>query len=194
MTAKKYAVLLKVASVGAVMKELFPKPGDRILIINSGAGDLPLALLKKFTTMIDVVCTDHNHHMIDMTKEKTKDFSNIKVQMSKINELEFAKNSFDAVITLNDIEFISNKPRFMKNIAHVLKPKGSLLMTSYNPVGLMAWFKEFDWRVFDKDYFGRVDRKKTKTLFNEAGIRLLRSKKMRVFGKQEIFYAKGVKV
>ena len=194
MTAKKHAVLLKVASVDAVMKELFPKPGDRILIINSGTGDLPLALLKKFTAMIDVVCTDHTSDMIDLTRGKTKDFSNIKVQRSKINELHFAENSFDIVMTLNDVEFISNKPRFMQNITRVLKPKGCVLMTSYCPVGVMAWFRELDWKVFDRDYFGRVDRKKTKILFSEAGLKLLRTKKMRVFGKQEVFYAKGVKI
>ncbi|MBU0461297.1 MAG: class I SAM-dependent methyltransferase [Nanoarchaeota archaeon] len=193
ISAKKHAILLKAASVNALMSEALPKPGDRVLIINSGSGELPLAMLDKYKHAIDVVCTESSTHLLEMTKEKTNQFSNIKLVNSRLASFPFADNSFDIIITANDIEFVKNKQSLFREIKRMLKQKGYLFLTSYYPVGVMAWFMELDWRIFDDHYFGKVDRKKLSKLFKETGFKLLRSKTMPVMGKQSIFFTKSVK-
>ena len=193
MTAKKNAILFKTASVTYLMGDVIPKPGDRILIINSGPGDLAKSLVEKYKNTIDLVCVDTNKHMLELTEEAVGKHPNVQYKQVYLKKIPFAENSFDIIISILDIEFSYDKRNYMKGLGRLLKHKGKLVVASFKPVGLMFWFKELDWRLFDKKYHGNVDRKALGKLFKGADLEFLKSKYVKLLGKQEMLYTRATK-
>lgn len=193
LNAKKNAILFKTASVQAVIADILPRPGDRILIINSGPGDLAKELVKKYKSTIDIVCVETNRPLLELTKDAVGNKPNVQYQSVHLRKLPFAENSFDIIVSILDIEFSYDKRNYIKGLGRLLKHKGKLVVASFKPVGIMFWFKELDWRLFDKRYHGNVDRKALSKLFKGAGLKFLKSKYYVLLGKQEMLYARATK-
>ncbi|MFQ5474344.1 MAG: class I SAM-dependent methyltransferase [Candidatus Nanoarchaeia archaeon] len=182
---------MKAASAPLLLREMSPMPGDRILVVNAASGHIPEAILKKYGKTIDLTCTETNRHLMEMVEEKVSGRADI--VRTRMTEFPFADLTFDIVLSICDIEFVKDKNIFLKNIRSLLKPRGRMILASYHPVGIMSFFRQLDWRCFNRKYFGRVDRKDILSLFSQSGLKLMRTKILKVLGDQEIILAKGVR-
>jgi ubiquinone/menaquinone biosynthesis C-methylase UbiE len=80
---------------------------------------------------MQVTGVDLCQQAIDHAKEKYKS-SNITFQCQDINHLDFADECFDAVVTLETLEHVTNEVcrQFIKKIDNMLKPGGLLIASS----------------------------------------------------------------
>ena len=193
MMAKQYSILLKAASVRQVMSEFFPKPNDRVLIVNAGSGELALAVHKKYHESVKLDCYEHSSILFGILSEKLR--SGVNIEKKSWRQIDFPEESFDWIISMNDLEFLKPKEReiFFEHLAPLLKNNGKMIITAYKPVGIFAWFRQLDWKLLHRGYYEPVDRRKMKNLFQKNSLKLLKTKIMNVLKNQHLVVMKTVK-
>ncbi len=114
------------------LEELVPtfglKEGQRILDVGTGTGILLPYLLHEVGSKGHIIALDYAKKMIKVCKSKYKHFSNIDFFVTKIEEIKFSSNSFDAVICFAVFPHLENKVRALNQINRILKKDGRLII------------------------------------------------------------------
>ena len=111
------------------------KPGEDVLDLASGTGDLALRIADKVGPDGSVVVSDINSSMLAGAKEK---FSkrDVTAQITFVEadaeELPFDDASFDLVTISFGMRNVTNKSRSMAEILRVLRPGGRLLILEFS--------------------------------------------------------------
>lgn len=115
-------------------------PAPRILDVATGTGRLPYALLAQPTFHGRVIGLDASVKMLQHAGHKLRPYGQRAAFIQQVAGcLPFADNSFDAVTCLEALEFFPSPGRALAEMARVLKPGGTLLVTRRKG----AWGKAF---------------------------------------------------
>jgi demethylmenaquinone methyltransferase/2-methoxy-6-polyprenyl-1,4-benzoquinol methylase/phosphoethanolamine N-methyltransferase len=112
------------------------KPGDRVLDVACGSGNLTLTAQSAAGPTGQVYGIDAAPEMIEVAKQKaSRAGSKVIFRVGLIEQLEFPDATFDVVITRLAIHHLPDdlKPRAFAEILRVLKPGGHLLIADFNP-------------------------------------------------------------
>jgi len=115
----------------ALLKELRPKKGMRVLDIGSGSGETVLAIAEKVGPTGKAVGIDFSSEGVALARERAKErnLENIaEFHQSNALELPFPDNSFDAAISECVVCLIQDKQKALNEKVRVLKPGGRVIM------------------------------------------------------------------
>ncbi len=109
------------------------QPGQQILEIGCGGGDLINRLLKT-EQLPQITAIDASQTAVDMVCHKFKEAMathRLVVHQAKAEAMPFADNGFDAIVTVNTLYFWPDVPTVINECQRCLKPGGQLVIT-YN--------------------------------------------------------------
>ena len=112
-----------------------PQPGQRVLDIAGGTGDLALAFAKKVGATGQVVHTDINEAMLRTGRDRLLDAGvMLPTTVCDAEHLPFADGHFDLVSVAFGLRNMTHKDAALREMARVLRPGGRLLVLEFSQV------------------------------------------------------------
>lgn len=168
------------------------RPGQRVLDLASGTGDLAL----KFSELVEdkgqVVLSDINDSMLGIARTRLIDagcLSNTLFVQADAEQLPFPDNYFDCITMAFGLRNVTRKENALKSMYRVLKPGGKCLILEFSKPNSTLLSKVYDSYSFSVlPFLGKViagdsasykylaesirmhpDQEKMKTMMTEAG-------------------------
>lgn len=105
-------------------------PGDRILEVGCGTGNLLLSLPD---IGVDRVGVDSSDAMLRIAHQKARKMDcGVQLEHACAEALPFDDASFDAIYSVNALEFAADQERAVREMVRVLKPGGRLILAVLN--------------------------------------------------------------
>jgi demethylmenaquinone methyltransferase/2-methoxy-6-polyprenyl-1,4-benzoquinol methylase len=124
------------------------KPGDQVLDIAGGTGDMALAFAKKVGSTGTVVHTDINLAMLREGRNRLTDEGLLlPTTVCDAEQLPFTDVRFDLVCVAFGLRNMTHKDRALREMARVLKPGGKLMVLEFSKVA-PPLTKAYDWYSF----------------------------------------------
>lgn len=123
---------------------LKPRPGEHILDLAAGTGDLTRAIAKRIAPTGKVTASDINPNMLEKGREKCLDtgiFNQIEFVIADAQALPFDDNTFDAVTISFGLRNVPEPAKALKEMARVLKPGGRALVLEFSKPA-HAWLEK----------------------------------------------------
>jgi demethylmenaquinone methyltransferase/2-methoxy-6-polyprenyl-1,4-benzoquinol methylase len=126
-----------------------PRPGDRVLDIAGGTGDLGLAFAPKVAPAGQVVHTDINEAMLREGRNRVLDQGHVlPTLVCDAEQLPFADDHFDIVSVAFGLRNMTHKELALREMNRVLRPGGKLLVLEFSKVAPPLQ-KAYDWYSFN---------------------------------------------
>ena len=126
-----------------------PQPGQQVLDIAGGTGDLSLAFARKVGPTGRVVHTDINEAMLREGRSRLLDLGVVLPTMvCDAEKLPFANESFDFVSVAFGLRNMTHKELALAEMHRTLKPGGKLLVLEFSRVA-KPLEKAYDWYSFN---------------------------------------------
>jgi demethylmenaquinone methyltransferase / 2-methoxy-6-polyprenyl-1,4-benzoquinol methylase len=146
--ADKYDLMNDLMSVGVhrlwkqyAIRRLRINPGDRILDVAGGTGDLARLMHKRLDGEGDVTIYDINGSMLNRGREKLTDLGmvgGIEYVQGNAEELPFPDNSFHTVTIGFGIRNVTQIDVAIKEMVRVLRPGGQFLCLEFSKLAVPA--------------------------------------------------------
>jgi demethylmenaquinone methyltransferase/2-methoxy-6-polyprenyl-1,4-benzoquinol methylase len=125
------------------------RPGDRVLDLAGGTGDLARAFAKKVGPNGTVVHTDINEAMLQRGRDRLLDEGVVlPTVICDAEVLPFPTASFDLVSVAFGLRNMTHKDRALAEMNRVLKPGGRLLVLEFSKIA-PPLAKAYDWYSFN---------------------------------------------
>ncbi len=111
------------------------RPGQRVLDLASGTGDLAAQLSKVVGEEGEVIASDINGSMLTTGRERLIDqgiVNNVRYLQTNAESLPFPDNHFDCVTIAFGLRNVTDKARALQAMQRVLKPGGRLLVLEFS--------------------------------------------------------------
>lgn len=110
-------------------------PGNRVLDIAGGSGDLSRLFAKKVGKLGQVILTDINASMLAVGRDRMLDEGlAVPAAQCDAEKLPFPSNYFDCVSVAFGLRNMTHKDAALKEMLRVLKPGGKLLVLEFSQV------------------------------------------------------------
>ena len=117
------------------------RPGQSVLDLAGGTGDLAVLLARRVGDAGSVVVADINRAMLEVGRERIEDrglVGNLRYAQADAERLPFADNSFDCVTMAFGLRNVTHKEQALASILRVLRPGGKLLVLEFSHVTVGA--------------------------------------------------------
>ena len=123
------------------------RPGQRVLDIAGGTGDLALKLARRVGSGGQVLLADINAAMLRSGRERLVDagvVGNVHYAQSDAEALPFADDTFDCVTIAFGLRNVTDKARALESMHRVLKPGGRLIVLEFSKPVLPLLARAYD--------------------------------------------------
>jgi demethylmenaquinone methyltransferase / 2-methoxy-6-polyprenyl-1,4-benzoquinol methylase len=161
--ARRYDIMNDVMSAGIhrlwkryTIEAAAPRPGQSILDIAGGTGDLTQQFARRVGPQGSVVLADINFNMLAVGREKLLNAGlaePIEYVQADAEQLPFADNRFDCITIAFGLRNVTDKNRALASMLRVLKPGGRLLVLEFSkPVSstLAKLYDHYSFRLLPK--------------------------------------------
>ena len=129
-------------------------PGERVLDVCCGTGDVALALAKQGATVTGV---DFSAKMLDKARLRGKGRAGLRYVEADALSLPFSSESFDSVTIAYGLRNLPNFDAGLNELVRVLRPSGRLLILDFGKPKFTLWRRVyFAWLRWIIPWFGRV--------------------------------------
>jgi len=112
-----------------------PRPGERVLDVATGSGDLAAAMEKRVTPGGEVWITDLNRRMLERGRDRMIDAGSLAPAVQcDAERLPFPERSFDCVMVGFGLRNMTRKEVALAEMTRVLKPGGRLVVLEFSRV------------------------------------------------------------
>ncbi|MFI4956560.1 MAG: bifunctional demethylmenaquinone methyltransferase/2-methoxy-6-polyprenyl-1,4-benzoquinol methylase UbiE [Gammaproteobacteria bacterium] len=131
-------------------------PGEHILDLAAGTGDLSRAIAKRVGPTGKVIASDINPNMLEEGRKKCLDtgiFNQIEFVVADAQALPFEDNSFDAVTMGFGLRNVPEPEKALREMARVLKPGGRALVLEFSKPAyawLQSLYDQYSFKVIPK--------------------------------------------
>ena len=140
--ASRYDLMNDVMSVGLhrlwkrfTVETSGVRPGDRVLDVAGGSGDLSRLFAKKVGANGQVILTDINASMLGVGRDRLiDDGMSVPALQCDAEKLPFPDQYFNCVIVAFGLRNMTHKDAALKEMCRVLKPGGRLLVLEFSRV------------------------------------------------------------
>jgi len=156
--ADKYDVMNDVMSLGLhrlwkkfALNEAGLRPGQTVLDVASGTGDLAKACAKLVGNTGKIIMTDINDAMLEIGRDHLADagiIGNIECIQADAEQLPFANNTFDCITIAFGLRNVTDKSAALKSMQRTLKPGGKLLILEFSQPTIPLLSKVYDFYSF----------------------------------------------
>jgi demethylmenaquinone methyltransferase/2-methoxy-6-polyprenyl-1,4-benzoquinol methylase len=122
-------------------------PGDSVLDLAGGTGDIAALMSKRVGARGRVVLTDINQAMLDVGRRRLEDrgiVSNVEFALADAEHLPFPDGEFDAVTIAFGLRNVTDKDAALREMRRVLKPGGRALILEFSEVRAEPLKKLYD--------------------------------------------------
>jgi demethylmenaquinone methyltransferase/2-methoxy-6-polyprenyl-1,4-benzoquinol methylase len=161
--ASKYDVMNDLMSMGVhrlwkrfAIDQTSVRPGQRVLDLAGGTGDLAIAMSKRMKGEGELVLADINEAMLGVGRDRLLDkgiAGQVEFVQANAEELPFPDDHFDLVTMAFGLRNVTHKQRALESIFRVLKPGGRLLVLEFSkPVapGLDKIYDTYSFSILPK--------------------------------------------
>jgi len=123
------------------------KPGQVVLDVASGTGDIAAALAKGVGKTGHVIATDINEAMLTRGRLRLIDkglISNLSYVLADAEQLPFPSNHFDCVTIAFGLRNVTDQNKALQAFYRVLKPGGKLLILEFSRMTIPALARLYD--------------------------------------------------
>jgi demethylmenaquinone methyltransferase/2-methoxy-6-polyprenyl-1,4-benzoquinol methylase len=122
-------------------------PGDRVLDLAGGTGDIAALMSKRVGANGKVVLTDINEAMLDVGRRRLEDrgiVSNVEFALVDAEKLPFADGEFNAVTIAFGLRNVTEKDAALREMYRVLRPGGRAMILEFSKVQAEPLKKIYD--------------------------------------------------
>lgn len=161
--ASKYDVMNDVMSFGVhrlwkryTIDMARARPGNRVLDLAGGTGDLTKAFAKQVGADGEVVLSDINSSMLGQGRIRLTDqgvLGNVRFVQANAEALPFPDNHFDVITIAFGLRNVTDKSKALASMYRVLKPGGRLLVLEFSkPIipGLAPIYDTYSFKILPK--------------------------------------------
>lgn len=128
------------------------RPGQTVLDLAGGSGDLTRLLAKKAGATGQVILADINSAMLNVGRDRLLDeglFNNINFVQGNAQCLPFADNSFHCITIGFGLRNVTDKEEALRSMYRVCKPGGKLMVLEFSTPTLPGLKPVYDWYSFN---------------------------------------------
>ena len=112
------------------------RAGQSVLDVAAGNGNVTLAAARRFC---NVTSTDYVQSLLDQSNKRAEaEGLPVNYQQADAEDLPFADNSFDNVVSTFGVMFTPNQPLTASELIRVCKPGGKIGMANWTPDGFIG--------------------------------------------------------
>jgi demethylmenaquinone methyltransferase/2-methoxy-6-polyprenyl-1,4-benzoquinol methylase len=128
------------------------RPGQTVLDLAGGTGDLTKAFAKRVGKSGRVVLADINENMVRVGRERLINqgiAGNVEYTITNAEALAFPDNTFDLATIAFGLRNVTNKDKALAELCRVLKPGGQLMVLEFSKVSQPLLAKAYDFYSFN---------------------------------------------